>query len=821
MVSSSDGRAIANWSSCLESLRRFVLVLPLEEHDGSMWKKNSPGAGKNPSSQERHSNLRANARKEFVQAIVGREELGVVICDPERLPPLEAAYVDFLRMFPRFAESLAVDDMRAREYAHLRHRVCCDYSGFGLFSHLQRVCNSPSSSFRLAYVSANLPTHALYGSSTGSSSLESHVRRKIMDHFRISDTDYCMVFTASKGSAVKLLAESYRFDLHQRLLTSYDHHSQSIEWMIGCAREKGAKVSSVRFRWPSLRICSRELRKQLVEKKVSGRRTVKGLFVFPLQSRVTGARYSYQWIPFAQENHWQVLLDASALGPRDMDALGLSVFRPDFIVSSFYKVFGADPSGFGCLFIKRSAIKCLHNTTRARSVGMVKLLSCPSSQLGEEERPEFPPGLERDVDPSNVSSFSGPLSAEEIRAASGEISSSLADNHADHHRATQETCASAPGKREASRDKEQVEEIMVLCPRPSEEVDDKKSEIDDTSTHSSPRSAQSSRGSPTFKQHSSPHSSSESSPQQIDIKGKRKMEEVIEEAESSRWRSETGGPESSTGHGESSSQLRRNLPEIFVETSPPPPPPPPKTLIELLSRPAPEKRPSLPPSPPPPAPPAQVKRLVELLHDPAVSDGGSSDLEEEDELRVVCKALDQTKVLGMINIKNRLRYLISWLLLSLAKLRHPASSSHGFKAPLVQIYGPSGRKYDRGASMAFNLYDWDGLLFQPTLVQRLADRNSISLGLAQIKNVKFVDLVPDFQNISPRKSNAFGSSQSSSPESQQEFLVVTIALSYVSSFEDVYRVWEFVAKFLDADFVNKEVWRYHAINQQMVVLGSL
>ncbi|EFJ10636.1 hypothetical protein SELMODRAFT_42402, partial [Selaginella moellendorffii] len=505
----------------------------------------------------------ANARKEFVQAIVGREELGVVICDPERLPPLEAAYVDFLRMFPRFAETLAVDDMRAREYAHLRHRVCCDYSGFGLFSHLQRVCNSPSSSFRLAYVSANLPTHALYGSSTGSSSLESHVRRKIMDHFRISDTDYCMVFTASKGSAVKLLAESYRFDLHQCLLTSYDHHSQSIEWMIGCAREKGAKVSSVRFRWPSLRICSRELRKQLVEKKVSGRRTVKGLFVFPLQSRVTGARYSYQWIPFAQENHWQVLLDASALGPRDMDALGLSVFRPDFIVSSFYKVFGADPSGFGCLFIKRSAIKCLHNTTRARSVGMVKLLSCPSSQLGEEERPEFPPGLERD-------------------------------------------------------------------------------------------------------------------------------------------------------------------------------------------------------------------------------------------------ALDQTKVLGMINIKNRLRYLISWLLLSLAKLRHPASSSHGFKAPLVQIYGPSGRKYDRGASMAFNLYDWDGLLFQPTLVQRLADRNSISLGLAQIKNVKFVDLVPDFQNISPRKSNAFGSSQSSSPESQQEFLVVTIALSYVSSFEDVYRVWEFVAKFLDADFVNKE-----------------
>ncbi|KAA8517135.1 hypothetical protein F0562_017428 [Nyssa sinensis] len=99
------------------------------------------------------------------------------------------------------------------------------------------------------------------------------------------------------------------------------------------AKEKGAKVYSAWFKWPTLKLCSTDLRKQISNKKRRKKDSAVGLFVFPVQSRVTGAKYSYQWMALAQQNNWHVLLDAGSLGPKDMDSLGLSLFRPDFIMA--------------------------------------------------------------------------------------------------------------------------------------------------------------------------------------------------------------------------------------------------------------------------------------------------------------------------------------------------------------------------------------------------------------------------------------------------------------------------------------------------------
>lgn len=64
----------------------------------------------------------------------------------------------------------------------------------------------------------------------------------------------------------------------------------------------------------------------------------------------------------------------------------------------------------------------------------------------------------------------------------------------------------------------------------------------------------------------------------------------------------------------------------------------------------------------------------------------------------------------------------------------------------------------------------------------------------------------------PRASNA------SKHERPSEIPVVTAALGFVSTFGDVYRLWAFVAKFLDADFVKREEWLYHSLNQEIHVL---
>ncbi|PPR87686.1 hypothetical protein GOBAR_AA33009 [Gossypium barbadense] len=76
------------------------------------------------------------------------------------------------------------------------------------------------------------------------------------------------------------------------------------------------------FSWRNLQIQTEKLRKKIMKKG--------GLFVIPLQLNVTGSRYSYTWMSLVQENGWHVLLDATALGVKEMETLMLSLFDPDF-----------------------------------------------------------------------------------------------------------------------------------------------------------------------------------------------------------------------------------------------------------------------------------------------------------------------------------------------------------------------------------------------------------------------------------------------------------------------------------------------------------
>lgn len=67
------------------------------------------------------------------------------------------------------------------------------------------------------------------------------------------------------------------------------------------------------------------------------------------------------------------------------------VYRPDLIITSFYRVFGYDPTGcFGCFLIKKSVIGCLQNQSGSTGSGMVKIT------------PEYPLYLSDSVDGLDV-----------------------------------------------------------------------------------------------------------------------------------------------------------------------------------------------------------------------------------------------------------------------------------------------------------------------------------------------------------------------------------------------------------------------------------
>lgn len=352
----------------------------------------------------------------------------------------------------------------------------------------------------------------------------------------------------------------------------------------------------------------------------------RGLFVFPPHSNVTGTPYSYIWMSLAQENGWHVLLDARALGSKEMDTLGLAMFKPDFMVCSFYKVFGENPSGFGCLFIKKSTISALKESDNATSMGIVGLFPA-SRQETEPKEQEF-----------------------------------VMDNEE-----TETKSVSAHG----------TEEVF--------------------------------------------------------------SSEIVELSLSTCTSLESG-------------QCR-----------------------ERFGR---------------------------------VRGGG---------LEVECRGLDHADSVGLIAISIRGKYLINWLVNALISLQHPHAPTG---RSLIRIYGPKINSH-RGTVVAFNVFDWKGEKVDPAIVQKLADRNNVSLSSAFLQNIWFSDKSDEEgQRTLESKVHRVKVLGHSNKTHSSGFgiTVVKASLGLLTNFEDVYRLWAFLSRFLDADFVEKEKWRYLALNHKTIYI---
>ena len=73
---------------------------------------------------------------------------------------------------------------------------------------------------------------------------------------------------------------------------------------------------------------------------------------FPAMSNFNGRKYPLSWIQMLQSSSHFVLLDAASFV--STNTLDLSSVKPDFVVISFYKMFGY-PTGLGALLIRNSS----------------------------------------------------------------------------------------------------------------------------------------------------------------------------------------------------------------------------------------------------------------------------------------------------------------------------------------------------------------------------------------------------------------------------------------------------------------------------------
>ncbi|KAK6128910.1 hypothetical protein DH2020_037349 [Rehmannia glutinosa] len=653
------------------------------------------------------------------------------------------------------------------------HNVCLDYCGFGLFSLLQTVHYWESSTFSLSEITANLSNHALYGGAE-KGSVEHDIKTRIMDYLNIPENEYGLVFTVSRGSAFKLLAESYPFHTNKRLLTMFDHESQSVNWMAQSAKEKGAKVQSAWFKWPTLKLCSTDLRKQISNKKKRKKDSATGLFVFPVQSRVTGAKYSYQWMALAQQNNWHVLLDAGALGPKDMDSLGLSLFRPDFIITSFYRVFGYDPTGFGCLLIKKSVMASLQNQSGHAGSGIVKITPVFPMYLSDS-MDNFPGFGETEEVSANGEVNSETRPGLQLPAFSGAFTSAqvrdVFETEMEHDNSSDRDGASTIFKKL----KVFLSESIEVNEQPNVRQGIEPGRHEDRHVLSFDAAVRSvSQELDHFKE----------IPEEEQFTDSQRFQEIEEEPEITKSNSSIKGSASRYALRKRNGSRGRRV-SFSTEDN---------------------RRPNLTQ----PLEPGELS-ANSLDDEDYTSNGEYGDGQDSDrgEPEIICRHLDHINMLGLNKTTSRLRFLINWLVTSLLQLRL-AGSNGTDRAPLVHIYGPK-IKYERGAAVAFNVRDRNRGLISPEVVQKLAESHGISLGVGILSHIRILDNPKQTRGASSLDDTTLCKPmENGRHDGKSGFIrveVVTASLSFLTNFDDVYKLWAFVAKFLDPAFVKEGVLR--------------
>ncbi|KAG8040952.1 hypothetical protein G9C98_001940 [Cotesia typhae] len=203
-------------------------------------------------------------------------------------------------------------------------------------------------------LSASLYTnpHSAVGSGNQSQEIVERTRSRILDWFKASE-DYSLVFTSGATASLKCVAETFEFN-DGKFIHLQDNHT-SVLGMRDVIAQKNVSVESM-TRDEAFQHFSAE--KSAV--RTNSDKKSNSLFVYSAQCNFSGYKYPFQWIEKVHRgaldqdgnSNWFVLVDAAAFVGTNV--LDLSVHKPDFVVLSFYKMFGY-PTGLGALIVRNSS----------------------------------------------------------------------------------------------------------------------------------------------------------------------------------------------------------------------------------------------------------------------------------------------------------------------------------------------------------------------------------------------------------------------------------------------------------------------------------
>uniref|UniRef100_A0A0D9WT44 Molybdenum cofactor sulfurase n=1 Tax=Leersia perrieri TaxID=77586 RepID=A0A0D9WT44_9ORYZ len=274
-----------------------------------------------------------------------------------------------------------IDEMRAADFKRLEGMVYLDHAGATLYSEAQ-----------MADVMKDLTSnvygnpHSQSDSSMAASDLVTAARHQVLKYFNASPREYKCIFTSGATAALKLVGECFPWSRESCYMYTMENHN-SVLGIREYALSKGATVLAVDVEEvvdlaknhgsDSLYRISRHSDQRrgkdvLLHNSQNGSLSnIPGnnwnIFAFPSECNFSGHKFSLSLvklikegkISLKQQGKWMVLIDAAkgcATEPPN-----LTMYPADFVVCSFYKIFGY-PTGLGALIVKNEAANLLNKT---------------------------------------------------------------------------------------------------------------------------------------------------------------------------------------------------------------------------------------------------------------------------------------------------------------------------------------------------------------------------------------------------------------------------------------------------------------------------
>ncbi|KAK8940628.1 Molybdenum cofactor sulfurase [Platanthera zijinensis] len=291
---------------------------------------------------------------------------------------MEGARDDFFRRFrddygyPNAPKN--VDEMRATEFKRLKGSVYLDHAGATLYSEAQL-----EAVFKDLSMNVYGNPHSQSDSGQTTSSIISEARQQVLKFFNASTRDYTCLFTSGATGALKLVGEFFPWTNESCYMYTMENHN-SVLGIKEYALDLGARavavdieeVEHIRSPKKPIHFLKRSIQRRHEAntrgeiQNGNGSGNAYNLFAFPSECNFSGMKFPLELVNIVKgydfqgslqcRGSWFVLIDAAkgcATEPPD-----LSRYPADFVVCSFYKMFGF-PTGLGALIVQNEAARIL------------------------------------------------------------------------------------------------------------------------------------------------------------------------------------------------------------------------------------------------------------------------------------------------------------------------------------------------------------------------------------------------------------------------------------------------------------------------------